>query len=141
MESSLGRDEDANANANEDARGRRAVLVGALAAVGSFVPARVDASPTPIGLYQDPSRVQVGEEKVRVDGDAVLETLTRDVAERRYFVTGDLTEEYSPMIVDLSIPRRKSPVCRGICGRFARCSTLRGPRWSSWARCEERRPT
>ena len=34
------------------------------------------------------------------------------------------------MIVDLSIPRRKSPVCRGICGRFARCSTLRGPRWS-----------
>ena len=93
VESSLGGDEDANANANEDARGRRAVLVGALVAVGSFVPARVHASPTPIGLYQDPSRVQVGEEKVRVDGDAVLETLTRDVAERRYFVTGDLTEE------------------------------------------------
>ena len=78
MESSLGRDEDANANANEDARGRRAVLVGALAAVGSFVPARVDASPAPIGLYQDPSRVQVGEGKVRRFRSATtLETLTR----------------------------------------------------------------
>ena len=70
MESSLGRDEDENENENEDARGRRAVLVGALVAIGSFVPARVHASPTPIGLYQDPSRVQVGEKKVRVDGDA-----------------------------------------------------------------------
>ena len=47
-ESSLDSDANANAGANEDARGRRAVLVGALVAVGFVRPARVDASPSPI---------------------------------------------------------------------------------------------
>jgi hypothetical protein len=75
--------------------GRRAVLLaGIVAAVAAAAPARdADAAPPVIGLYEDPSRVEVGAAKTRVDADALLETLTRDVAVRRYFVTGDLTEE------------------------------------------------
>lgn len=87
--------DDDTVDAFDDAgRGRRAVLLAGIVAVVSSSPSLdVDAAPPVIGLYEDPSRVEVGAAKTRVDADALLETLTRDVAVRRYFVTGDLTEE------------------------------------------------
>lgn len=55
------------------------------------------ASMTPTALHQAPARTRVGQEKRRLGSalsrDEFVATLTADVRDRQYFVTGRLTEE------------------------------------------------
>ena len=55
------------------------------------------ASMTPTALHQAPARTRVGQEKRRLGSalsrDEFVATLTEDVRDRQYFVTGRLTEE------------------------------------------------
>ena len=52
------------------------------------------AAPPTLALYENPSNTRVGGTKRRdLTSDALLDTLTNDIAVNQYFVTGKLTEE------------------------------------------------
>lgn len=76
---------------------RRVALVALAAVVGTRLNDACAASMTPAALHQAPARTRVGAEKRRLGSalsrDEFVATLTADVRDRQYFVTGRLTEE------------------------------------------------
>lgn len=97
----VARDARARSSGGKDAEKmrveRRVALVALAAAFGTRWNDACDASMTPAALHQAPARTRVGREKRRLGSalsrDEFVETLTADVRDRQYFVTGRLTEE------------------------------------------------
>ena len=87
---------DANTTTREHHRGRRSVLLTTIisTAIASSSSSSALAAPPTLALYENPSNTRVGGTKRRdLTSDALLDTLTNDIAVNQYFVTGKLTEE------------------------------------------------
>lgn len=87
---------DANTTHREHYRGRRSVLLTTIisTAIASSSSSSALAAPPTLALYENPSNTRVGGTKRRdLTSDALLDTLTNDIAVNQYFVTGKLTEE------------------------------------------------
>jgi hypothetical protein len=71
-----------------------ATIVSTAIASSSSSSSTALAAPPTLALYENPSNTRVGGTKRRdLTSDALLDTLTNDIAVNQYFVTGKLTEE------------------------------------------------
>ena len=86
-----------DANTTQRDRSRRSVLLATIvstAIASSSSSSTALAAPPTLALYENPSNTRVGGTKRRdLTSDALLDTLTNDIAVNQYFVTGKLTEE------------------------------------------------